>query len=99
MTFHDLRTNRKLVEKTPIITTCLLEFANFNQLWRMWTTQTADGQSLWGWMYVNLALVLWLNFYLVFNREQKFAIWGTTAGIGINALVILTVIWFRYIVG
>lgn len=91
------RTNPKLVEKTPLVTTFLLEAANISQLWRMWTTWTADGQSLWGWLMVNLALLLWLNFYLVFNREQKFAIWGTAFGVIMNTLVIVTVILFRYV--
>lgn len=84
-----------LVSKTPLITTFLLEWANLSQLWRMWGEGTAEGQSLMGWVSVNLALILWLNFYLTFNRDQKFAIWGTAFGIGMNTAVIGTVLWFR----
>ncbi len=91
------RTNPKVVDKTPIITTFLLEAANVQQLWRMWTEWTAAGQSITAWLSVNIALWLWLNFYLVFNRENKFAIVGTSIGIGLNACVILTVVLFRYI--
>ncbi len=99
LTFHRMwtaRTNPKVVDKTPIITVCLLEGANLQQLWRMWTEHTSAGQSVTAWLSVNIALWLWLNFYLVFNRENKFAIWGTAIGIFLNALVMLTVVYFRY---
>lgn len=94
--FTYLRTRPKLVDKTPIITTLLLEGANLQQLWRMWTEGTAAGQSITAWMSVNAALILWLNFYLVFNRDNKWAIRGTAFGILLNSLVILTVAYFRY---
>lgn len=92
------RTNPTIVEKTPLITTLLLEMANVGQLWRMWTTWTAAGQSVWSWLSVQAALWLWLNFYLVFNRKNKFAIIGTSVGIALNMLVILSVVFFRYLV-
>lgn len=92
-----LRSRPSWVEKTPLVTTGLLEAANVQQLWRMWSEQTAAGQSIWAWMSVNAALWLWLNFYLVFNRDNKFAVWGTRVGIGLNSAVILTVAYFRYI--
>ncbi len=94
--FTWLRTRKALVDKTPILTTFLLEGANLQQLYRMWTEKTAAGQSITAWVSVNLALLLWLNFYLVFNRDNKYAIWGTTVGIGLNGLVIATVAYFRY---
>lgn len=97
MSFRSFRTNPRYVEKTPLITTLLLEFANVGQLWRMWTEWTAAGQSVWSWLSVNIALWLWLNFYLVFNADNKFAIWGTRIGILLNTSVILTVLWFRYV--
>jgi len=96
--FNKIRTNRSLVDKTPIITTFLLELANINQMIRMWSEWTAEGQSLWGWITVNIALILWLNFYLVFNRDNKFAIWGTAVGIFMNSCVIMSVIYFRYLI-
>lgn len=89
--------NPKFVALTPILSVSLLETANAAQLVRMWTERSAEGQSLWGWMCVNLALILWLNFYFTFNKEQKFAIWGTKLGILMNSMVILSVIWFRYV--
>lgn len=42
----------KVVAKTPLVTTLLLENANVQQLWRMWHEHTAAGQSLWGWLLV-----------------------------------------------
>jgi len=94
--FTWLRTRRKLVDKTPIVTTILLEAANLQQLWRMWTEGTAAGQSITAWVSVNIALLLWWNFYLVFNRDNKYAIWGTAVGVFLNSLVIATVAYFRY---
>jgi len=95
---NQIRTNPKYVSMTPLVTTGLLEFANVGQLWRMWTEWTAAGQSVWSWFSVNVALWLWLNFYLVFNADNKFAIWGTRLGIALNTGVILTVLFFRYII-
>lgn len=92
-----LRTNPKVVDKTPLLSTFLLELANISQLHRMWTEHTAAGQSMWGWMSVQLALWLWLNFYHVFNADNKFAIWGTRVGICLNSAVILSVVFFRYV--
>jgi hypothetical protein len=94
--FRYLRTRKWLVDKTPIVTTLLLEAANLQQLHRMWTEGTAAGQSLTAWISVWFALVLWTNFYLVFNRDQKWAIRGTALGVFLNTCVILTVIYFRY---
>lgn len=91
--------NPSWVSKTPIITTILLEWANISQMIRMWTEKTAEGQSLIAWLSVQFALWLWLNFYLVFTPDQKFAIWGTRVGLIFNWGVIATIIWFRYIGG
>jgi uncharacterized protein with PQ loop repeat len=88
----------ELVDKTPLISVALLEAANIQQLIRMWTERTAAGQSLTAWVTVNIALWLWLNFYLTFNRQNKFAIWGTALGILMNALVCLSVLFFRYLI-
>jgi hypothetical protein len=95
--FTFLRTRKKLVDKTPIITTLLLEAANVQQLKRMWTEHTAAGQSITAWVSVNIALWLWVNFYLNFNPDNKWAIRGTALGIALNTTVILTVAYFRYV--
>ena len=96
-TFVPFYRYRPLVDKTPFVAVLLLEFANIQQLIRMWTEWTAAGQSLWGWVCVNIALWLWLNFYLTFNRENKFAVYGTAFGIFMNSMVIATVLLFRHV--
>lgn len=97
MKLSAFRKNPKLVDKTPLLAVALLELANVQQLIRMWTTWTAAGQSIGGWLCVQAALWLWLNFYLVFNRQNKFAIYGTAFGIVMNASVLTTVVLFRYV--
>lgn len=87
--------NLKWVGKTPIITSLLLEGANLHQLWRMWAEQSALGQSLLGWIQVNLALILWWNWYRVVTPEQKTAQRMALLGIFINLLVIASVVYFR----
>lgn len=89
--------NPKLVDKTPLVSVALLEIANIQQLWRIWTEWTAAGQSIGGWLCVQIALWLWLNFYLTFNRDNKFAIYGTALGIVMNASVLVSVVLFRYV--
>jgi hypothetical protein len=89
--------NAKLVEKTPIVTTLLLEYANAGQVWRMWAERSAEGQSLAAWMAVSLALLLWLNFFRVCTPDRKWAFRCQLLGCAMNALVILTVIRFRYL--
>lgn len=91
--------NPKWVSKTPIVTTLMLEIANAGQIWRMWSERTAAGQSLIAWVSVNLALMLWFNFYRVLTPNEKWALRGTAAGIIMNWGVILSVVYFRYVVG
>ncbi len=88
----------KFVSLTPIVTTLLLEAANVQQIWRMWVQRTAAGQSLTGWLCVNVALILWFNFYRVFTPKERFARWGTGVGILLNSAVIFSVLYFRYVV-
>jgi hypothetical protein len=85
------------VKFTPIVTTGLLEAANLNQLIRMWGEHSARGQSLQGWVCVGLALALWWNWYRVMVPGDRFARRCTAFGILMNALVVLSVIWFRYL--
>jgi len=89
----------KWVARTPILSVMLLESANVGQLWRMWAVRSALGQNLESWLFVQAALWLWLNFYLVMvpKQERRFAVWGTALGIALNAGVCLTVAYFRYV--
>lgn len=88
--------NPNIVAKSPLVTAALLEAANVQQLWRMWREQTADGQSMTAWMSVGAALLLWCNYYRVICPKEKFALYCTMFGVFMNALVILTVCYFRY---
>jgi hypothetical protein len=92
----------RLTALTPLLTTLLLEWANVGQLWRMWTVKSALGQNVWSWLCVHLALWLWLNFYIVImppSKGRTLAVTGTTVGIVLNGAVVLTVAYFRYVVG
>jgi hypothetical protein len=76
----------------------LLESANLQQLWQMWTRQTAAGQSFTGWFTVWLALVVWCNFYRTIAPEQnRSAFRVTLVGVAINSLVWGSVLYFRMI--
>lgn len=86
-----------VISKTPILTVFFLESANVSQLYRMWSEKTAEGQSLWGWMMVSAALLLWCNFYRVCCPKERWALWTTMLGVFMNALVILSVVYFRYL--
>jgi hypothetical protein len=87
----------KWVEKTPLLTTLLLEGANVGQLHRMWTERTAEGQSLFAWLMVCAALILWANFFRVCAPDQKWARWASIFGVAMNLSVCLTVTYFRYL--
>jgi hypothetical protein len=89
--------DRGLVARTPLATTFLLEYANAGQLVRMWSEQSALGQSLWSWLSVGLALALWWNFYRVMLPGDRFARRCTAFGLVMNAAVCFSVAWFRYL--
>ena len=91
--------NPVIVGRSTMMATGLLEVANVSQLIQMWTTWTAAGQSIPGWLCVQGALWIFLNFYRVCVPNEKFAFWGTVVGICMNNAVILTVLYFRYVVG
>lgn len=88
--------NKEIWKHSPIVTTLLLEGASIGQLIQMWTTRTAEGQSLWAWLAVEFALLLWFNWYRLFTPDQIIARYTCAFGLVMNFFVILTVIWFRY---
>lgn len=89
--------NPRFVRHSPIVTTVLLEWANVNQMVRMWRWHTAAGQSLIAWCSVNLALWIWANYYRVMIPDEKLPQQTIKVGIALNTGVILSVIWFRYL--
>lgn len=82
------------VDYIPVLCTILLEYANVGQLIRMWAEHTAAGQSLQGWFSVAAALIL----FCVYYRKKKLTVpfWTTVFGVGMNATVWSTIIYFRY---
>lgn len=50
--------NKNVIKHTPIVTTGLLEGANVQQLYRMWTEHTSLGQSLTAWICVGGSFVV-----------------------------------------
>lgn len=85
------------VARFPLAASLLLELANFQQLWRMWSEGSALGQSIGAWISVQAALWLYLHFYRVLTPDQRWAILAVRISIGINWLVIGTVCWFRFV--
>lgn len=67
----------------------------FGQLYRMWSQQTAAGQSLAGWIGLWAALWAYWHFYRVCAPQERVAIWTVGAELVVNAAVIATVFWFQ----
>jgi FtsH-binding integral membrane protein len=82
--------NDRFLDLTPVFAMVLLETANGFQLWEMWTTRTSLGQSPWGWVCVNAALLLWLNWYRQVTPERVWTVRATLFGLAMNAAVILS---------
>lgn len=87
---------KPLVARFPVVTTILLEAANVQQLVRMWTEYSAKGQSLSGWICVNVALFMWFVYYWVMLPDQKLPRYCQAFGIAMNISVVLTVLYFRH---
>lgn len=85
--------DQQVAKFTPLLAVILLEAANVNQLWRMWSIRSSEGQSIWGWICVNVALILWCNFYRY--HKHWIAFYATLFGIFMNSLVIFSVVYFR----
>ena len=90
--------NKKYVAFAPVAATMLLEYANVGQIVRMWTEQTAAGQSMWSWVAVFLALWCYNQFYRVCLPDQRWAIRMNMVGMAMNVIVVGTIIYFRYFV-
>jgi uncharacterized protein with PQ loop repeat len=90
--------DKEWIDKSPIIATIFIEGANIGQMIRIWTEHSAKGQSLSSWIAVVIALVIWFNFYRVITPHSKYAKWTAVVGIILNIGVIISIIWFRYIV-
>lgn len=85
----------EVVTYLPILATILLEIANIQQIYRMCSERSSLGQSVWGWVSVNIALWIWLWFYKITCPKEKVAIFATYMGIIVNLIVILVALYFR----
>lgn len=90
--------NPDIVRYSPIAATILLESSTIGHIFRMWTTHTSEGQSLLSWIYVILALFLWLNWYRVITPTERFAKWSAVVGLVTSMFGLLSVIYFRYFI-
>lgn len=90
--------NKKLFSFTPVATMFMIESANIQQVVQMFIQKSSEGQSISGWICIIIALLMWANFYRLFNPEQKMAFWSALVGVFINTFVVLTIIYFRYII-
>jgi hypothetical protein len=86
----------KYVSKIPLLTTILFGYGAVCQMWRMWTTHTAAGQSIFGWVCVTLALMLFLQFYRIITPKEKIAFYSCLAEVFLYFGVIGSIIYFRW---
>lgn len=89
--------SQRLVSYTPLVTSLLLDGGALGQVVRMIHERTAAGQSLASWLMVITALVLWQNFYRVKTPDERWARRMTAFSIGMNVLIVLTILFFRYV--
>lgn len=69
------------------------------QIVRMVQEKSSDDQSLTSWALVSLALILWFNFFwrtMPKGSARTYSLVGTGVGILMNAIVMATVLFFRY---
>lgn len=88
--------NPTTVEYSPVVTSFLIEGSTFLHIRRMWTEHSAVGQSLISWVFVIIAMFLWLNWYRVLTPEKKIAIYTVSFSVLVNIAALLSVIYWRY---
>lgn len=90
--------NPAVAGKWPVVAMFLLEYSNVAQIWQMWHTRTAAGQNLWAWVSVGVATLGFCWFYRVCCPQERLAFWATWVGVGLNACVVGSVVYFKYVV-
>ena len=89
--------NARLVALTPIASLVLIEGGAVGQIARMLRERSAVGQSLWSWLAVSAALVLWFNYYRVITPQHLLPRITMAIGITLNLCIAATIVYFRYI--
>lgn len=87
--------NPKLVTWTPLITSAILEWANLSQIWRMYCEGSSASQSLLGWVLVDIAMILWWNYYRVCTPDQRAALISIKLAILVNIIATAVVVYYR----
>jgi hypothetical protein len=85
-----------VVSKTPLAAIPFFCWFSVKQIVQMWSEYTAAGQNLAGWVFLWLALLMFLNFYRVCCPKEKLAFWGTVVEVLVVSGGLLTVAYFRY---
>lgn len=82
-----------------MIATGTFIFSDISQIVRMFTEQSAAGQSLWGWISITQALILYAVFFRIETPDKKLVFWCTMVNGFVVSLIAVTIVFFRYIKG
>lgn len=86
---------KKLIPRIPLVTSFIFATAYVAQVVRMWTERSALGQSVFGWIQVGVALVLFYVYYREMLPDQKIPQYCTLFEIALVLGIIGTTITFR----
>jgi len=85
---------RRPIEYAPVASAVLFEWANVNQLARMWTQRTSAGQSLTAWLSVLVGLALFVAYYR--HKGLTVPMLTTSGSVVLCGAVCATVAYFRW---
>lgn len=86
---------RRLIPRIPLVTSFIFATAYIAQMVRMWTQRSALGQSVFGWIQVGIALVLFYIYYSEMLPNEKIPKYCTVFEIALVLGIIGTTILFR----
>lgn len=86
---------RRLIPRIPLVTSFIFATAYVSQVVRMWSERSALGQSVFGWVQVGVALVLFYIYYREMLPDQKLPRYCTVFEIVLVLGIIGTTIYFR----
>lgn len=87
--------DKRWIRYTPIVTTSFFQLATFGQIYQMVTQHTSAGQNPVSWLLGCISLGLWLNWYRVMTPDHKIPWYTALAGLIVNTIGLLVVLWFR----
>jgi len=85
-------------KRIPILTFFLTEIGTIGHLWRMWSYQTAEGQSLIAWCCLHAAMWLWLVYFFeyVSKEDRGWAVASVIVALHLSVIAIVEITWLRY---